>query len=126
MNLTRILCFVALLIVVEPAFALRCGNKLVSEGDPKAKILKYCGDPTAVQYRTIYRSGYPRTLSLQSARLSSRQSGDEELLIHRHSVVEVLVEEWTYNFGPRRFMRVVRFENGLVAKVTELGYGYLE
>jgi len=126
MKLTRLLCFVAMLVVAEPAIALRCGNKLVSEGDPKTKILKYCGDPAAVQYRTIYRSGFPRALSLRDTRLSARHSGDDELLIHQHSVVEVQVEEWTYNFGPRRFMRMIRFENGLVAKVTDLGYGYHE
>ncbi len=126
MNLMRVLCFFILLVFVEPAFALRCGNKLVSEGDPKAKILKYCGDPAAIDYRTIYRSGIPRTLSRSDAHISARHISDEELLIHQRSVVEVQVEEWTYNFGPRRFMRMVRFENGLVVKVTDLGYGYLE
>ncbi len=37
---------------------------------------------------------------------------------------EVVVEEWTYNFGPRRLMRVIRFENGLVTSIRQLGYGY--
>ena len=126
MKMTHLLCFVLLPIVAEPAFAMRCGNKLVSDGDPQAKILKYCGEPVAVQVRTIYRSGFPRRLSSLSDTSSARHFSDEELLIHRRSVVEVLVEEWTYNFGPRRFMRMVRFENGLVAEVTQLGYGYAE
>jgi hypothetical protein len=37
-----------------------------------------------------------------------------------------VVEEWTYNLGPNRMMRVVRFENGIVVEVTHLGYGYHE
>ena len=46
------------------------------------------------------------------------------MLINDRSYVEVIVEEWTYNFGPRKLMRIIRFENGLVADVKELGYGY--
>ena len=37
---------------------------------------------------------------------------------------EVVVEEWTYNFGPRRLMRQVIFENGFVRSIKQLGYGY--
>ncbi len=50
----------------------------------------------------------------------------QELLIHDRSVVEVLIEEWTYNFGPHKLMRIVRFENGLVAEIDHLGYGYTD
>lgn len=32
-------------------------------------------------------------------------------------------EEWTYNFGPRRFMQVVTFENGRLIDVQSAGYG---
>ena len=37
---------------------------------------------------------------------------------------EVVIEEWTYNRGPHQLMRVVRLENGVVAEVEILGYGY--
>ncbi|HIE82372.1 MAG TPA: DUF2845 domain-containing protein, partial [Dehalococcoidia bacterium] len=30
----------------------------------------------------------------------------------------------TYNFGSRRFMRSIRFENGIVTSIETLGYGY--
>jgi hypothetical protein len=39
-------------------------------------------------------------------------------------VEEVVIEEWTYNFGPHQLIRVVRLENGVVAEVKMLGYGY--
>ena len=39
--------------------AFRCGNRLVSEGDPAAKVLSY-GEPVGVQQRVIYRSGFTR------------------------------------------------------------------
>jgi hypothetical protein len=120
----------SLVLLAEPALALRCKGKLVKEGDPQAKVLKFCGEPVSAQQRIIYRSGVPhpwvgRRLAVESDG-TAVSSTEEELLIHNRSVVEVLIEEWTYNFGPHRLMRVVRFENGLVADVTGLGYGYLD
>ena len=120
------LLFISLLMFATPASALRCGNKIVKDGDPAAKVRKICGEPASIQYRTIYRGGVPRSLARQTTVNGIRTSSDSELLIHRRSVVEVIVEEWTYNFGPRRLMRMVRFENGLVTGVSQLGYGYRE
>jgi hypothetical protein len=129
-SLTHLLFAAAVLLLAEPALALRCKGKLVREGDPRAKVLKFCGEPASVQQRTIYRGGFPRQTFEQRVGLGVGDTevgeSQEELLIHNRSVVEVLVEEWTYNFGPHRLMRVVRFENGLVAEVTRLSYGYLE
>jgi hypothetical protein len=95
------------------AFAdvLRCGNRVIARGDHVAKLLRYCGEPVAVQswvaergvvgFGTVFRPGFG-------------------------FVEEVLVEEWTYNFGPRKLMRQIRLENGRVRQVELLGYGYRE
>ena len=106
MHLKHLLIAWCFLIVAEPALALRCGSKLVNDGDHMSKILKYCGEPTSVQVRTVVR-GYG----------------------YRHSYpysAEIIVEEWTYNFGPRRFMQTITFENGLVVSVKQLRSGYRE
>ena len=126
MKLTIPLSLLVLVLFADPALALRCGNRIVSDGDPMAKVLKYCGDPVSVQSRTVYRGGIPRSVSRTDTDNDGRRFSDEELLIHQRSVVEVIVEEWTYNFGPRKFMRLIRFENGLVTGVEKLGYGYLD
>ena len=34
------------------------------------------------------------------------------------------VEEWTYNFGPSRFVRIVTLKNGKVADIRVGDYGY--
>ena len=120
----RLLLLCLMTAVSMPAFALRCGNKIVGHGDHQARILKICGEPTAIQIRHIYRSGTPASHYKSSAR-HPRYDRDE-LILHDRSVVEVVVEEWTYNFGPRRLMRVIRFENGIVSSVKRLGYGYLD
>lgn len=127
-RLPPLLLATSAMLLAEPALAFRCKGKIVSEGDPQAKVLKFCGEPVSVQQRTIYRGGVPRsgvnrtvTPGSDIVGVSSRR---EELLIHDRSLVEVLIEEWTYNLGPHRLMRVVRFENGLVTEVDLLGYGY--
>jgi hypothetical protein len=122
MNLNRLLLLICILVVAEPAMALRCGSRLVNDGDHKSKILKYCGEPTAVQVRTLYRAGYPRSI----ARHNRFDNVDGDLLIADRAYAEVIIEEWTYNFGPRRLMRVVKFENGLVVSIKRLSYGYIE
>ena len=94
------------------AFAdgLRCGSRLVTRGDHAVKLLKFCGEPAAVRSWVIERG----VVDL-----------DRRLLRHSLGFVEeVLVEEWTYNFGPTRLMRQVRIENGIVRSVESLGYGF--
>lgn len=122
MNLNRLLLCICILVIAEPALALRCGNRLVSDGDHMSKILKYCGEPTSVQVRSIYRAGFPKQI-----RRHRFDTADNDFLLYAdRAYVEIIVEEWTYNFGPRRLMRTIKFENGIVVAVKQLGYGYLE
>lgn len=109
------------LLMAEPALALRCGSKLVAAGAPQGKVLKYCGEPESIQVRSVYRTGLPRGQLRQRV---GTERPERELLYADRAYVEIVVEEWTYNFGPRRLMRVIRFENGLVTSIKQLGYGY--
>ena len=52
---------------------------------------------------------------LVGKRVVQRQRGDE--------YVEVLLDKWTYDLGPNRFVRVVIFENGRVIDVESGNYG---
>ena len=99
----------ALLFCGEAA-AMRCGQRLITEGDHESKLLRYCGEPVSVQSRVAPRV-YVRDVG------PGFIPGFYEY---------VQVQEWTYNFGPRKFMRQVRIENGIVTEITELGYGYLD
>ncbi len=111
-----------LLLATGPAFAFRCGSKLVATGDHYSKVLKHCGEPIGVQERRIYREGRTRPRVLLEGPNGLRV--EREVLAYDRSYVEIEVEEWTYNFGPRRLMQLVRFENGFVAETEELGYGF--
>ena len=127
-SLAAFIVLIATMSMGERAMAMRCGNKLVLKGDHQAKILRFCGDPTHMLQRAIYRSRPTRQFTSRhsDSRRVREALGDDEILISTRSFVEVLIEEWTYNLGPRKLMRVIRFENGIVTDVRHLGYGYRE
>lgn len=108
--------FVAVLlsgaVAAAPAWAFRCGNRLVVEGDTQATVLARCGEPSEVRTRAVLRPAvfwrYGRAL----------RAGP--------GVMEVEVDTWIYNLGPNRLMRRLRFEDGIVVEIETLGYGYHE
>lgn len=99
----------ALVLAATPAHAFRCGNRVISRGDHVSKMLQFCGEPASVQSRVVQR-----TFITETGRIYTVPG----------LVEEIVVEDWTYNFGPYQLMRQVRVENGFVADVKNLGYGY--
>ena len=101
------LAVAVLALAAAPAYAFRCGTRVITRGDPGDKVLEFCGSPISIQTRRAQRPYI-----------------DEFGRSHLGLIEEVVIEEWTYNLGPYQFMRLVRLENGLVAEIKELGYGY--
>ncbi len=95
-----------------PAHAdgMRCGGRLIRDGDARAEVRAFCGEPADVQTRTILRRPFYN--------VSGR------IVYFGDGLVEIPVETWTYNFGPNKLMRRVRFVDGIVDGVETLGYGY--
>lgn len=88
-------------------YAFRCGSELVENGDRKIEVLKKCGEPDSVdEWEEIRRTS--------AFRFGLRTNGLEK----------VRVEEWTYNFGPQRFLQIYRFENGEVVEMKFGDYGF--
>ena len=114
-----VIILVALAAGVLPAHAMRCGSRLVSEGDPRDKLLSDCGQPSSVeawdeeQYEYFGRPP------------NSRDYREFERYGNSYRVRSwVRVEIWTYNYGPSRFVDFVRLENGIVRRIYSGGYGY--
>jgi hypothetical protein len=102
------LTLAAVLALSGPAAAdsMRCGSKLLTDGDPLDKVEALCGPPASIERREILRPyGYHRGVTV-------------------HSSYEVSVEIWTYNFGPHKLMYRLRFEDGLLVDVDTLSHGY--
>lgn len=112
----RLLCPLCLmLLLLAPsahADAMRCGNKLVGDGDTQSEVRELCGEPTDIQTRSILRRPY-------IDRFGRRVYLGNDL-------VDVPVEVWTYNFGPYKLQRRIRFVDGLIDDIETLGYGYRE
>ena len=43
---------------------------------------------------------------------------------HGHVPIEVFREEWVYNFGASRFMKVVTLDDGVATEVENGGHGF--
>ncbi len=80
-----------------------CGDRIISRGESKGEVLAKCGDP-------FYRTSHDEELWEPMGVGGSRK-------------VVVTVEEWTYNFGPQRFLRIITFKNGQVFDVRTGNYG---
>jgi hypothetical protein len=100
-------------LACSPAFAFRCGTKLVSEGDSRSEVAAKCGEPTEiVSQGSIFR----RPVVWNYGRPYYIGEG----------FIEVPVETWLYNLGTNKLMRRLRFEGGCVTEIETLGYGYNE
>ncbi len=102
-----------------PAQAMRCGSRIISEGDPREKVLNECGPPADIESweeERYYDYDDPPPATLY--REFQRYGNAYRVKVH------VKVELWTYNHGPSRFMDFVRLENGKVRKIESGGYGY--
>jgi hypothetical protein len=106
-TLPTVLATVLLVLAVTPAHAFRCGTRIITRGDHADKILRFCGEPVSVQ-----------------TRISQRSYVSDFGRVFPGVVEEIVIEEWTYNLGPHQLIRVVRLENGFVADIRHLGYGY--
>lgn len=105
--------FLALLVtqVTRAEDSLRCGSRLASTGDSKYRVLQVCGDPATVS--VVGTMQQPR------------------LWFHgfRYYYLDppfayVPIEVWTYNFGPNKLLRRLRFEGDELVDISADGYGF--
>ena len=86
--------------------SMMCRSGIVSRGDTIPEVLKKCGPPAfAFQREQTEVDGKWRHSKARTIR-------------------KILVDDWTYNFGQNEFMYQVIFENGRVARIESLDWGY--
>ncbi len=93
------------------ADTMRCGTRLVSEGDGKDKVRTLCGEPTSVSFAGyVGGPGY--------------YTGPYENTYLWPGWTTIPVEIWTYNFGPSKLLRKLRFVGDQLDDIQTDGYGY--
>jgi hypothetical protein len=95
---------------ISHADSLRCGNQLALQGSTRLEVRAKCGEPDDIVHSTLARQ-----ITLVSHRRIAY--AEEETIL-------VPVEDWTYNFGPHRFMYRLRFINGILDGLEPMGYGF--
>lgn len=110
------------LLIAEPAHAFRCKNKIVKEGMHEQQVVAICGVPT-----TERMLGYAvRSIDYGWRRARPGGLGRYHFPGYAQLSEEVIVTEFVYNFGPRKLMRRLVFEGGVLARIETIGYGYIE
>lgn len=117
--ITRLMCAalsVALLLlgavpVVQASDTMRCGSRIVSDGDGKDKVRALCGEPTSISL-----------VGIQSA--PRYYYGPYDYSYFGPGLIEVPVEIWTYNFGSSKLLRKLRFVGDELDEIRTDGYGY--
>jgi hypothetical protein len=100
----RVVLWIVLALVAAPAHALRCGNRVIVEGDHAVQVLDRCGEPYWVEVRPEW--------------LIAGEDGPLEQRIERR------VEAWYYNFGTQKLLRRLVFIDDRLQREETLGYGY--
>jgi hypothetical protein len=93
------------------ARAFWCGRRTVHIGDPQTLVRSLCGDPADVSEHVVSRT------------VGVRRISRDGVVLEDSVTVSVVVEVWLYDFGRRRFMEEVSFEEGRVTAIESLGYG---
>lgn len=120
-RVTSIFAFASLLLLAAgPAEAFRCGNRIVAEDMHEVEVRRACGTPTTMRH-------IGRTLRNINVPFEGRHGGWTTRHFPGYGFTqEVIVTEYVYNFGPRKLMRRLIFEGGVLVSIESLGYGYHE
>jgi hypothetical protein len=99
------------------ADGMRCGSRLIAAGDSTYTVKSRCGDPQDVSRRVETRTERRRV------RVPCGRGGEARCDSVQEVSADVVVDEWTYDFGPQRFVHFLTFLDGKLARVETGGYG---
>ena len=91
MRLLLTLLLVSFPMVASASSTMRCGDTLISVGAPTAQVLLACGEPLT----------------------------REDVGVEAAGTEAQLVQRWTYDLGPGRFLRILEFKGGVLASIED-------
>ena len=110
---------VGLLVTPSCVFAaLRCGSRLVAEGDRKIEVFQKCGEPTLIEKWKIENTKL-------NAKRNKKYLKDIITDLEEHQEIKTeIIEEWTYNFGANRLIYFLTFTNGELSQIETGSRGF--
>ncbi|HYQ02797.1 MAG TPA: DUF2845 domain-containing protein [Polyangiaceae bacterium] len=123
-NLRRICALAALAaagLLSTPARAdgMQCNDRLVTSGDTLYQVRSLCGEPDDARHHIEYR-----TVRVRRPGVCVQENGRRTCESEVEQTIEVVIDEWVYDFGKNRFLEFVYFEQGQLVRVTEGSYGH--
>jgi hypothetical protein len=100
------------------ADSLSCDGRIVSTGDSRYEVKSVCGEPDDASQRVEYRTVRGR-VSGPCRRIDGKITCSDT----REQVVEVVIDEWIYDFGRNRFIEYLTFEQGKLVSIRTGSYG---
>jgi hypothetical protein len=82
----------------------QCDEKNISLGDAEGEVFIKCGEPTWKDSR--------------------QEETIEQIDADTKRKVTVMIDEWTYNLGPNKFVRIMIFRNDKLVDIKTGDYGY--
>ena len=106
--------------------SLRCGTRLITDGDYRDRVLAECGEPDHVE---VYEEERIYGFRHHPSYYGNYDDYDYGRRDNRYGTPYrvrklVVIEKWTYNHGPGRFLNHLRLENGIVVDIFSGDYGY--
>jgi hypothetical protein len=100
------------------AFAMECNSRLIHIGASMSEVYNICGEPD-----DEWNTREIRFIELRTP-IGDPKKGDAT--ITQTTGREVLIQRWTYNWGPNRFQRILTFEDGHLRAIRIGNYGNKE
>jgi hypothetical protein len=119
--ISAVLAGVALGLVslVARADGMYCGSRIISRGDSLYQVRSICGEPDDAQHRVETRT--VRTRARVPCARTENASGKCDTEVE-HST-DVVIDDWTYDMGPQKLIRLLTFVDGKLWRVETGGYG---
>lgn len=107
---------VVLAAPAEASDGFRCPTtrRLIANGDSLYEVRRKCREPDDATQRVEYRTVRERVRQIRNG---------VWVELEQDRTVEVVVDEWTYDFGTSHFIRYLRFEQGRLVSTREGDYG---
>ena len=122
---TYLLMFFLYVSLNSLAFAeanMRCGSKLISVGDSKAEVLIKCGEPmlkeAVGEKENSKRIDIPLTSSSNTLESGDTGRGGDTAVVKRRESVTKTIDQWTYNQGTGKFLKILIFEGGELVAIN--------
>lgn len=101
---------------------MRCGSKLISLGDTKSEVLVKCGEPmlkeAVGQKETSKRIDIPLTSDSGTIDSGVGNKNQNTAAVRRKESVTKYIDQWTYNQGTGKFLKILTFEGGELVAIN--------